>query len=413
MKILVINTGSSSLKYQLLEMQNEKLLSKGLVERIGSEGSTVKYTLGNEKNSFQKDILNHTDAIKVVFDILTNPDKGVIKSIKEVDAVGHRVVHAGERYSGSVLITDDVVNALEECSFFAPLHNPPNIKGIKACKEVLPDVPMVGVFDTAFHQTMPDYAYMYALPYEMYEKYKVRRYGFHGTSHRYVSQVAIELLGKKNSRIITCHLGNGASVCAVKDGISIDTSMGHTPTGGLIMGTRCGDIDPALIPILENVEHLTAKQIDDVMNKKSGMLGVSGISNDFRDLEDALHNGNRRAKLALEMFDYRLKKFIGEYTIVLGGLDALVFTAGIGENDPETRYEACKGLEFLGLYLDEEKNSHLKGELAEISLPESKVKVYVIPTNEELMIARDTRDIIENKKKKNKSGLEIGELQEA
>lgn len=411
MKILVINTGSSSLKYQLLEMEGEKLLSKGLIERIGSEGSSVTYTIRNEKNKFQKDILNHTDAIKVVFEILTNPEKGVIKSMKEVQAVGHRVVHAGERYSGSVLITDDVINALEECSFFAPLHNPANIKGIKACQEVLPDVPMVGVFDTAFHQTMPDYAYMYALPYEMYEKYGIRRYGFHGTSHRYVSQVAIDLLGKKDSKIITCHLGNGASVCAVKDGISIDTSMGHTPTGGLIMGTRCGDIDPALIPILENVEHMTAKQIDDVMNKKSGMLGVSGISNDFRDLEDALHNGNRRAKLALEMFDYRLKKFIGEYAIILGGLDALVFTAGIGENDPETRYEACKGLEFLGLYLDEEKNTNTRSELAEISLPESKVKVYVIPTNEELMIARDTRDIIESKKKK--TGEEVNELLEA
>jgi acetate kinase len=400
MKILVINTGSSSLKYQLLEMDNEKLLSKGLVERIGNEGSSITYSIGNEKNKFQKDILNHTDAIKVVFDILTDPKTGVIKSISEVQAVGHRVVHAGERYSGSVLITEDVINALEECSFFAPLHNPANIKGIKACQEVLPDVQMVGVFDTAFHQTMPDYAYMYALPYELYERYRIRRYGFHGTSHRYVSQVAIELLGKQDSRIITCHLGNGASVAAIKNGISIDTSMGHTPTSGLIMGTRCGDIDPALIPILENVESLTSKQIDDVMNKKSGVLGISGISNDFRDLEDALHNGDSRAKLALEMFDYNLKKYIGAYTIAMGGLDALVFTAGIGENDPETRYEACKNLEFMGLYLDEEKNSNLKGELAEISLPESKVKVYVIPTNEELMIARDTKAIIKEQKRK-------------
>lgn len=401
MKILVINAGSSSLKYQLLDMDNEKLLSKGLVERIGSDGSSVSYCVGNEKFKFNREISNHTDAIKIVFEILTKPEHSVIKDVSEINAVGHRVVHAGERYSGSVLITDDVINALEECSFFAPLHNPANIKGIKACLEVMPNVPMVGVFDTAFHQTMKDYVYMYALPYELYEKYKIRRYGFHGTSHRYVSQVAIELLGKKESKIITCHLGNGASVCAVKNGISIDTSMGHTPTGGLIMGTRCGDIDPALIPILENVEQMTAKQIDDVMNKKSGMLGVSGISNDFRDLEDALHSGNHRAKLALEMFDYRLKKFIGAYTIVMGGLDALIFTAGIGENDPETRYEACKGLEFMGLYLDEEKNSKIKGELAEISLPESKVKVYVIPTNEELMIARDTKSILENLNKKN------------
>lgn len=400
MKILVINAGSSSLKYQLLSMEREKLLSKGIVERIGAEGSSVTYCIGNEKNSFPKDISNHTEAIKVVFEILTNPERGVIKDVSEINAVGHRVVHAGERYSGSVSITDDVINALEECSFFAPLHNPANIKGIKACKEVLPNVPMVGVFDTAFHQTMQDYVYMYALPYELYEKYRIRRYGFHGTSHRYVSQVAIGMLGKKDSKIITCHLGNGASVCAVKNGISIDTSMGHTPTGGLIMGTRCGDIDPALIPILENIEHMSAKQIDDVMNKKSGMLGVSGISNDFRDLEDAFHSGNRRAKLALEMFDYRLKKFIGAYAIVMGGLDALVFTAGIGENDPETRYEACKGLEFMGLYFDEEKNKKIRGELAEISLPESKIKVYVIPTNEELMIARDTKEILDNMTKK-------------
>ncbi len=400
MKILVINAGSSSLKYQLLSMEREKLLSKGIVERIGAEGSSVTYCIDNEKNTYQKEISNHTEAIKVVFEILTNPERGVIKDVSEINAVGHRVVHAGERYSGSVLITDDVINALEECSFFAPLHNPANIKGIKACKEVLPNVPMVGVFDTAFHQTMQDYVYMYALPYELYEKYRIRRYGFHGTSHRYVSQVAIGMLGKKDSKIITCHLGNGASVCAVKNGISIDTSMGHTPTGGLIMGTRCGDIDPALIPILENIEHMSAKQIDDVMNKKSGMLGVSGISNDFRDLEDAFHSGNMRAKLALEMFDYRLKKFIGAYAIVMGGLDALVFTAGIGENDPETRYEACKGLEFMGLYFDEEKNRKIRGELAEISLPESKIKVYVIPTNEELMIAKDTKEILDNMSKK-------------
>ncbi len=395
MKIFVVNTGSSSLKYQLIDMEGEKVISKGLVERIGAEGSSMTFYVRGEKKKIEKTILNHTDAIKLVFDILK--EENVLKDVSEIDAVGHRVVHAGEKYSGSVLITEDVVKALDECSFFAPLHNPPNIKGIRACQEVLPNVPMVGVFDTAFHQTMPDYCYMYALPYELYEKYRVRRYGFHGTSHRYVSQVAIELLGKKESKIVSCHLGNGASVCAILNGKSIDTSMGHTPTGGLIMGTRCGDVDPALIPILENVEGLSAKQIDDVMNKKSGMLGVSGISNDFRDLENAFHEGNRRAKLALEMFDYRLKKFIGAYAIVMGGLDALVFTAGIGENDYETRYEACKGLEFMGLYLDVEKNKTVRGELAEISLPSSKVKVYVIPTNEELMIARDTLEIIKSK----------------
>lgn len=395
MKIFVVNTGSSSLKYQLIEMTGEAVISKGLVERIGTEGSSMTYHVKGEKRKIEKTIPNHTDAIKLVFDTLK--EDNVLKDISEIEAVGHRVVHAGEKYSGSVLITEDVVNALDECSFFAPLHNPPNIKGIRACQEVLPDVPMVGVFDTAFHQTMPDYCYMYALPYELYEKYRVRRYGFHGTSHRYVSQVAMELLGKKESKIVSCHLGNGASVCAILNGKSIDTSMGHTPTGGLIMGTRCGDVDPALIPILENVEGLSAKQIDDIMNKKSGMLGVSGISNDFRDLENAFHEGNRRAKLALEMFDYRLKKFIGAYTFAMGGLDALVFTAGIGENDYETRYEACKGMEFMGLYLDVEKNKSVRGELAEISLPESKVKVYVIPTNEELMIARDTLEIIKSK----------------
>jgi len=400
MKIFVVNTGSSSLKYQLIDMDGEKVISKGLIERIGNDGSSMTYTNDKIKKKIDKAIMNHTEAVKLVFDVLTDKTDGVIKDITEIDAVGHRVVHAGEKYKSSVLITDDVVYALDECSFFAPLHNPPNIKGIYACKEVLPNIPMVGVFDTAFHQTMPDYAYMYALPYELYKKYGIRRYGFHGTSHRYVAGVAVELLGKKNSKIISCHLGNGASVAAILNGVSIDTSMGHTPTGGLIMGTRCGDVDPALIPILENIEHLSSKQIDDVMNKKSGMLGVSGISNDFRDLEDAFHQGNTRAKLALEMFDYRLKKFIGAYIVALGGLDALVFTAGIGENDWETRYEACKNMEFLGLYLDVEKNKKTRGTLEEISLPESKVKVYVIPTNEELMIARDTECIVKEMKTK-------------
>lgn len=396
MKIFVVNTGSSSLKYQLIDMKGEKVISKGIVERIGEEGSLMSFTNnGGDKQKVVHPVSNHSEAMKLVFDMLTDKTGGVIKSVSEINAIGHRVVHAGERYNGSVLITEDVINALEDCAFFAPLHNPANIKGIKACQEVLPGTPMVGVFDTAFHQTMPDYAFMYALPYELYEKYKIRRYGFHGTSHRYVSAVAMELLGKKNSKIISCHLGNGASVAAILNGISIDTSMGHTPTGGLIMGTRCGDLDPALIPILESVEHLTPKQIDEVMNKKSGMLGISGISNDFRDLEDEFHRGNVRAKLALEMFDYMLKKYIGAYILVLGGLDALVFTAGIGENDWETRYEACKNMEFMGLYLDVEKNKNTRGVLEEISLPESKVKVYVIPTNEELMIARDTKCIIE------------------
>lgn len=400
MKIFVVNTGSSSLKYQLIDMEGERVISKGIVERIGEEGSLMSYTNnGGEKQKIERRISNHSEAMKLIFEMLTDKSGGVIKNVTEIDAIGHRVVHAGEKYNGSVLITEDVVKALEDCAFFAPLHNPANIKGIRACQEVLPEVPMVGVFDTAFHQTMPEYTYMYALPYELYVKYGIRRYGFHGTSHRYVSAVAIDMLGKKNSKIISCHLGNGASVAAILNGISIDTSMGHTPTGGLIMGTRCGDLDPALIPILENVEHLTPKQIDEVMNKKSGMLGISGISNDFRDLEDEFHRGNMRAKLALEMFDYMLKKYIGAYMLILGGLDALIFTAGIGENDWETRYEACKNMEFIGLYLDVEKNKNTKGVLAEISLPESKIKVYVIPTNEELMIARDTKCIVEEMKK--------------
>ena len=409
MKIFVVNTGSSSLKYQLIDMDGERVMSIGLVERIGGDDSSMTYkNNGGVKQNVERVMENHTEAMKLVFEVLIDKTDGVIKDVSEIDAVGHRVVHGGENYNRSVLITDDVVKAIDECSFFAPLHNPPHIKGIKACELVLPNVPMVVVFDTAFHQTMPDYAYMYALPYELYLKYKVRKYGFHGTSHRYVSDVAIELLGKKNSKIISCHLGNGASVAAILNGKSIDTSMGQTPTGGLIMGTRCGDVDPALIPILEDIEHLSSKQIDDVMNKKSGMLGVSGISNDFRDLEDAFHNGNMRAKLALEMFDYRLKKFIGAYIVALGGLDALVFTAGVGENDWETRYEACKNMEFLGLYLDVEKNKTTRGRLAEISLPESKVKVYVIPTNEELIIARDTMCIVKKiEKKKVESEVDV------
>jgi acetate kinase len=395
MKILVVNAGSSSLKYQLLNMENEKVLSKGLVERIGSEGSSVTYCNHDSKVTFEKSVQNHTEAVKIVFEILTSSQDGVIKDIKEIGAVGHRVVHGADKYSASVLINDDVMKTLEDCIIYAPLHNPANIKGIKACREVLFNVPMVGVFDTAFHQTIPDYAFMYALPYEMYKKHGIRKYGFHGTSHRYVSQVAMKLLGKEESKIITCHLGNGASICAIKDGKSIDTSMGHTPTGGLMMGTRSGDIDPEIFSVLQSVGKFSVKEIDNILNKESGMLGVSGISNDFRDLEEALHRGDKRAKLALEMFDYTLRKYVGAYTFVLKGLDALVFTAGIGENDWETRYEACHGLEPLGLFLDEEKNKQVKGVLAEISTPESRVKVYVIPTNEELMIARDTKTIVE------------------
>ena len=410
MKILVLNCGSSSLKFQLLDMKNETVLAKGLLERIGEDGSVLTWCKEDKvKIKIKNNVVDHTQAVQLVFNVLI--DDGVIKSLDEISAIGHRVVHGAEKYSGSVLITEDVINALIEFTFFAPLHNPANVKGIRACQALLPDVPMVGVFDTAFHQTIPDYAYMYALPYELYKKYHIRRYGFHGTSHRYVSQIAAELLGKKETKIISCHLGNGASISAIVNGKSVDTSMGHTPVGGLIMGTRCGDVDPSLIPILENQEHLTADEIDNLMNKKSGILGISGVSNDFRDVEDAFSQGNKRAKLALEMFDYRLKKFIGSYAIIMGGVDAIVFTAGVGENSPETRYEACKNLEFLGVLLDEEKNKQTRGKLAEINKSESKVKIYVIPTNEELMIARDTKEIISGLKLK-KSKLDETELVE-
>lgn len=398
MKILVLNCGSSSLKFQLLEMDGETVLAKGLVERIGSEGSCFNYCPGDkEKIKIEEVIKNHTDAVRLVFNYITDSNLGVINSIDEIKAIGHRLVHGGEKYSSSVMIDDDVVQTLRDCTIFSPLHNPANILGIEACRAILPDVPMIGVFDTAFHQSMPDYSFMYALPYEIYEKHHIRKYGFHGTSHRYVSQIAIKELektGKTETKIITCHLGNGSSVTAVVNGKSLDTSMGHTPVGGLIMGTRCGDIDPAIVTYLEEVEHLTPEQLDNLLNKKSGVFGVSGLSNDFRDLEDAFHSGNKRAKLALEMFDFRLKKYLGAYAAVMGGVDAIVFTAGIGENDPETRYEACKNLEAYGVIIDKKRNDETRGKFAEISTPDSRVKIYVIPTNEELMIARDSKEII-------------------
>ncbi|HPS65673.1 MAG TPA: acetate kinase [Ignavibacteria bacterium] len=394
MKILVLNCGSSSLKFQMLNMDDESVLAKGLVERIGNEGSVFSYTReGSEKIKVESEIKDHTDAVNIVIKYLTSPEHGVLKSLSEIDAVGHRLVHGGEKYASSVFIDEDVVQTLRDCTVFSPLHNPANILGIEACRKVLPGVPMAGTFDTAFHQTMPAYSYMYALPYSVYEKYHIRRYGFHGTSHRYVSQIAIQKLNKEHTKIITCHLGNGSSVAAIVDGKSLDTSMGHTPVGGLIMGTRSGDLDPGILTFLET-EGLRAKDIDNMVNKKSGVLGISGISNDFRDLENALHEGNSRAKLALEMFDFKLRKYIGAYAAIMGGVDAIVFTAGIGENDWETRYEAVRDMEFFGIKLDEEKNKSIRGVFAEINTPDSKVKIYVIPTNEELMIARDAKDII-------------------
>jgi acetate kinase len=395
MKILVINCGSSSLKFQLLDMNDESVLAKGIVERIGSEGTSITCeTPKNGKIRNCESAGNHTDAASLVFKYLSDEKTRVIKNANEIDAIGHRLVHGGEVYNSSVLIDDKVVEALKKYSVFAPLHNPANILGIEACKNLLPDVPMAGTFDTAFHQTMPDYAFMYALPYSIYEKHKIRKYGFHGTSHRYVSGIAAKELNKNNPKIISCHLGNGSSICAVCNGKSVDTSMGYTPVDGLVMGTRCGDLDPAIVNFIEKEEQMSHKEVDDMLNKKSGVYGISGISNDFRDLENALHDGNKRAKLALEIFDFRLRKYIGAYTAIMGGLDALVFTAGIGENDWETRYFACKDLEYLGIEIDENRNKTIRGNFADISLPGSKVRIYVIPTNEELMIARDTKEIV-------------------
>ena len=394
-KVLVVNCGSSSLKYQLFNMTDESVLAKGLVERIGIEGSILTHQpAGKPKVPLTADIKNHTIAIKMVLEALTDPEHGVVANINEIDAIGHRVVHGAEKFSDSVLITPAVMAALEEFVELAPLHNPPNISGIDACAEILPNVPQVGVFDTAFHQTMPPYAFLYGLPYEAYKKFGVRRYGFHGTSHKFVSQRAAEMMGNHmtSMRIITCHLGNGASIAAVKNGKSIDTSMGFTPLQGLVMGTRCGDIDPAIPPFLMRKEGMTTDEIDTYLNKKSGVLGLSGLSSDFRDLEDAADKGNERAKLAIDVFAYTVRKYIGSYVAAMGGVDAIVFTAGLGENSPRIRDQICNGLEFLGTRIDPAKNA-VRGKEQEISVEGSKVKLFVIPTNEELMIARDTKTI--------------------
>lgn len=395
MNVLVINCGSSSLKYQLINMDDESVLAKGLVERIGIEGSVLKHEkAGLEKLVVEEVLKNHKDAINLVLKTLLDEKYGAVKSLDEIDAVGHRVVHGGEKFAQSVIIDDDVIKAMKECINLAPLHNPPNIIGIEACQELLPNAPMVAVFDTAFHQTMPPVSFIYPLPYELYEEMKIRRYGFHGTSHKYVSQRVSELTGKslEGTKIVTCHLGNGASLTAIKDGKSFDTSMGMTPLEGLAMGTRCGDIDPAIVTFLINKKNLTCQQIDDLMNKKSGVLGISGVSSDFRDIENEAHKGNQRAQLALDKFSYIVKKYIGSYAAAMGGLDVLVFTAGLGENSPPARKQVCEGLEFLGVELDDEKNN-IRGKEVEISKEGSKVKIYVIPTNEELMIARDTKEL--------------------
>ena len=396
MKVLVINCGSSSLKYQLINMENEEVLAKGICERIGIQGSFLKHQPGEgDKVTIEKPMPTHMEAIQSVIDALIDSKHGVIKSMNEINAVGHRVVHAGEKFAYSVVLNDEVTNALNECIELAPLHNPPNIIGIEACQKLMPNVPMVGVFDTAFHQTMPKEAYIYALPYELYEKYKIRRYGFHGTSHKYVSEKAAEFLGKPLSelKLVTCHLGNGASVAAVDKGKSIDTSMGFTPLEGLVMGTRAGDMDPAIVTFLQDKENLTAEQVNNLLNKKSGVLGISKLSSDFRDLEVAVGQGNENAKLALDVYNYRVKKYIGAYIAAMNGVDAIIFTAGLGENSNLVRESICKDMDFLGIKIDTEKNN-IRGKYTDISAVGSKVKVLIIPTNEELMIARDTKRLI-------------------
>lgn len=396
MKILVLNSGSSSIKYQLFNMENENVLAKGIVERIGIEDSFLEHEVNGDEVVIKEDIPNHSKGISLVIDALLDDNHGVLASMDEINAVGHRVVHGGEKFADSVKITDEVVKQMEDVSDLAPLHNPPNIAGIKVCQELMPEKPQVGVFDTAFHQSMPAEAYTYALPYEYYEKYGVRRYGFHGTSHRFVAKRAAKLIDKdfNDSKIITCHLGNGASVAAVKNGKSIDTSMGLTPLEGLVMGTRCGDIDPAIVPFLQEKEDLSSKEIDNIMNKESGLLGISGISNDSRDIQEAAADGNERAQLAGDVFNYRVKKYIGAYTAAMGGVDAIVFTAGIGENAIEIREGILDGLEYLGFELDKEANDS-RGKEIEISKAGSDTRVFIIPTNEELVIARDTAEILE------------------
>ena len=396
MKIIILNCGSSSIKYQLVDMPGAHVLAKGLVEKIGIEGSRIKHsTIDGNKITIEEKIKNHQSGMEMVLNLLTDKEQGSLSSLNEIEAVGHRVVHGGEDFSGSVPITSEVVKALENCVDLAPLHNPPNLEGIYTMQKLLPEVPQVGVFDTAFHQTMPEHVYLYAIPYVLYEKYKVRRFGFHGTSHKYVSARACEILGVdiNKQKIITCHLGNGSSIAAIKDGKSYDTSMGMTPAEGLIMGTRTGDLDPGALLYMAEKEDTSIKETSNLLNKKSGMLGISGVSSDMRDIEDAANAGNHRAQLALEMFAYRAKKYIGAYAAAMGGVDVIVFAGGIGERDPETRKRILKGLEFLGVDLSPE-NLDVKGEEVLLSSNNSKVKVIVVPTDEEMMIAQDTYELV-------------------
>ena len=397
MKVLVINAGSSSLKYQLINMDDESVMAKGVVERIGIEGSNLVHKIGDRKIEIKKPLKDHVEAIQLVLAALVDPDHGAVKSMDEIGAVGHRVVHGGEAFAGSVMITDEVMQALRDNIELAPLHNPANIMGIEACKAVMPNVPMAGVFDTAFHQTMPKKSFLYALPYEVYEKYKIRRYGFHGTSHKFVSESAAHFLGKdiKDLKIITCHLGNGSSITAVDHGKVLDTSMGLTPLQGVPMGTRSGDIDPAILEVLMNKENMDITQMNTYLNKKCGVFGISGISSDFRDLTAASREGNERAELALQVFCYQVKKYIGAYAAAMNGADVIVFTAGVGENTPHIRKRIMSNMEYMGFELDDERNENGKDSFV-FSKDGSKVIGLVIPTNEELVIARDTKTLCEN-----------------
>ena len=397
MKILVLNCGSSSIKYALYNMDDKSVMTSGGAERVGLDGAFVKVKMPDgTKKTIMHDIPEHTEGVKFIFSLLTDPEIGVIKSLDEIDAVGHRMVHGGEKFNKSVLLDDEVLKTFKECIDLAPLHNPANLKGVEAVSELMPGLPQVGVFDTAFHQTMPAHSYLYAIPYELYKKYGVRRYGFHGTSHRYVSQRVCDFLGVKyeDKKIITCHIGNGGSIAAVQNGKCVDTSMGLTPLEGLMMGTRSGDIDAGAVTFLEKKLGLDADGMSNLLNKKSGVLGITGISSDMREIEAAIEKGDEMAKTALDMYNYRIKKYIGAYAAAMGGCDIIVFTAGVGENQCSTREAACAGLEYMGVKLDVEKNKGIRGEEAVISTPDSKVTVCVIPTDEELMIATDTMNLL-------------------
>ena len=400
MKVLVLNCGSSSIKYKLYDMNGQKELASGGIEKIGLPDSFLKFTLSDgSKQVITQEIKEHTAGIELILKTLTDAKYGAIKSLDQIDAVGHRVVHGGDKFCSSVVINQEVINKIEECVDLAPLHNPANLKGIFAIQKILPKVPQVAVFDTSFHQTMPPYAYIYALPYDYYEKYGVRRYGFHGTSHRYVAKRGCEFLGLdlENSRIITAHIGNGGSITAIKNGKSIDTSMGMTPVEGLMMGSRSGSVDPGVLTYLMEKENLSTRQINDIINKKSGLVGVSGVSSDMRDIENAIEQGNERARLAMDMYFYYILKYVSGYIAVLGGVDAIIFTGGVGENQPIMRKYVCDSLAFLGVDFNNELNDRIKGRETELTFPNSKVRVAVIPTNEELAIAIDTEELVEGK----------------